>query len=145
MVLPLYSQERPLLMCMMCSAAQSCLSLVTPWTVACQAPLSMEFPRQEYWRGLPFPSPGIFSDPGVKPVSLASPTLAGEFFTTESPGKPCSPNQPNCCCSSRLGEGVVRICFMFFSSVKTHVPYKEISLYYSQKQKEEIKFSCNPA
>ena len=54
------------------------------WTVACQAPLSMRFPRQEYWSGLPFPSPGDLPDPGIEPMSLA---LLGGFFTTESPGK----------------------------------------------------------
>ena len=53
-----------------------------------QAPLSMEFSRQEYWSGFPFPSPGDLPNPGIKPVSPASPTLAGEFFTTEPPGKP---------------------------------------------------------
>ena len=46
-------------------------SLVTPWTVACQAPLSTEFSRQEYWSGLPFPSPGDLPDPGIKPGSPA--------------------------------------------------------------------------
>ena len=46
-------------------------SFVTPWTVACQTPLSMGFPRQEYWSGLPFPSPGDLRDPGVKPASPA--------------------------------------------------------------------------
>ena len=51
----------------------------TPWTVAHQAPLSTEFPRQEYWSGLSFPSPGDLPDPGME---LASPALAGEFFTT---------------------------------------------------------------
>jgi len=44
--------------------------LVTPWTVAYQAPPSMGFSRQEYWSGLPFPSPGGFSDPGIEPGSL---------------------------------------------------------------------------
>ena len=58
---------------------------MTPWTVACQAPLSMEFSRQEYWSGLPFSSPGDHLDPGIKPTF---PTLTGGFFTTESPGKP---------------------------------------------------------
>ena len=58
---------------------------VTLWTVARQAPLSMGFLRQEYWRGLPFPPPGDLPDPGIEPVSTA---LAGEFFTTEPPGKP---------------------------------------------------------
>ena len=50
--------------------AQSCLTLVTPWTAARQAPLSMGFSRQEYWSGLPFPSPGDLPDPGIKPTSL---------------------------------------------------------------------------
>ena len=58
---------------------------VTAWTVAQQAPLSMEFSRQEYWSGLPFPTPGDLSDPGNEPASLA---LAGEFFITSLPGKP---------------------------------------------------------
>ena len=59
--------------------------LVTPWTVAHQAPLSMEFPRQEYWSGLPFPSPGDLPNPRVEP---SSPALADGFFTTAPPGKP---------------------------------------------------------
>ena len=62
-------------------------SLVTPWTIAHQFPLSMGFFRQEYWSGLPFPSPGDLPDPGIKPASLVSPALAGGFFTSESPGK----------------------------------------------------------
>ena len=53
---------------------------MTPGT--CQAPLSMGFPRQEYWTGLPFPTPGDLPDPGIKPASLVSPALAGGFFTT---------------------------------------------------------------
>ena len=61
---------------------------LTPWTVAPQAPLSVEFSRQEYWTRLPFPTPGDFPHPGIKPVSLASPALAGVFFTTVLPGKP---------------------------------------------------------
>ena len=61
---------------------------VTPWTVACHVPLSMGFPRQEYW--LPFPSSGDLPDPGIKAESLASSALADGFFTTKSPGKPYS-------------------------------------------------------
>ena len=60
----------------------------TPWTVACQAPLSMGFPRQEYWSGWPFPSPGDLPDPGIEP---ASPALAGGFFTTAPAGQPFLP------------------------------------------------------
>ena len=78
----------------MCFELLSCSvlsdSFVTLWTVAYQAPLSTGFPRQEYWSGLPCPPPGDLLDPldpGITPVSLASPVLAGEFFITEPPGK----------------------------------------------------------
>ena len=57
----------------------------TPWTVALQAPLSMEFSRQKYWSGLPFPSPENLPDPGIEPTS---PALTAGFFTTEPAGKP---------------------------------------------------------
>ena len=56
----------------------------TPWTVALQAPLFIEFSRQEYWSGLPFPSPGDLSHPGIEP---ASPTLEADSLPSESPGK----------------------------------------------------------
>ena len=68
-----------------CLAAQPCLPLCDPGTVSRQAPLSMGFSREEYWSGLPFPSPGDLSDPGIKPESRA---LAGGFLTTEPPGEP---------------------------------------------------------
>ena len=57
---------------------------MTPWTVAHQAPLSMGFPRQEYWSGLPFPPPGDLPDPGIEPES---PALVGRFFNTVPSGK----------------------------------------------------------
>ena len=56
----------------------------TLWTVACQAPLSMGFSRQEYWSGLPCPSPGYFPDPGIEP---GSPALEADTLTSEPPGK----------------------------------------------------------
>ena len=56
-----------------------------PWTVVCQAPLSMEFSSEEYWSGLPSPSPGDLPDPGLKPKS---PALQGNSFLSEPPGKP---------------------------------------------------------
>ena len=59
-------------------------SLVTPWTAARQAPLSVRFPRQEHWSGLPFPSPGDLPD---SETESKSPALAGGFFTTEPPRK----------------------------------------------------------
>ena len=64
------------------------LTLCDPmYCVVCQAPLSMESPRQEYWNGLPFSSPGDLPDPGMEPAYLTSPALAGRFFTTAPPGK----------------------------------------------------------
>ena len=58
---------------------------MTPWTVAYQAPPSMGFSRQEYWSGLPFPSPGDLPDPGVE---RGSPALQADALTSEPPGKP---------------------------------------------------------
>ena len=60
---------------------------MTPWTVAHQAPLSMEFSRKEYWSGLPFPSPGDLPNAGIEPSCPGSPALAGGFFTVP-PEKP---------------------------------------------------------
>ena len=57
--------------------AQLCLTLAIPWNAARQAPLSMGFPRQEYWSGLPFPSPGHLPDPGIEPASLSSVSYTG--------------------------------------------------------------------
>ena len=68
-----------------CLVAKLNLSLVNPWTAVCQPPLSIGFPRQDYWSGLPFPSPGGLPDLGDEPESL---TVASGFFTTEPPGKP---------------------------------------------------------
>ena len=60
---------------------------VQPQTVARQVPMTLEFSWQEHWSRLSFPAPGDLPDPGIKPVSLASPKLAGRFFTTVPPGK----------------------------------------------------------
>ena len=81
-----------------------------PWTVACQAPLSMVFSRQEYWSGLPFPPPGDLPDPGTEPMSAGSPALAGGFFTTEPPRKPSlfGHLSPNCDSSSQGGVGLTQ-------------------------------------
>ena len=75
----------------MCVCAHACSVMsdsAAPWTGPHQTLLSMGFPRQEYWSGLPFPSPGKLLDPRIEPTSLVSPALAGGFFTTEPPGKP---------------------------------------------------------
>ena len=79
----LYTEFTIQSMCYVCVLSRVWL-FVTPWTIAHQAPLSMRFSRQDYWSGLPFPSPGDLPDPRIKPVS---PALAGRFFTTELPGK----------------------------------------------------------
>ena len=73
----------------------------TPWTVAHWASLSMEFSRQDYWSGLPFPPPGDLPNPGIKPASPGSPTasaLAGRFFIPEPMGKPLWGSCCCCCC-----------------------------------------------
>ena len=69
--------------------AHACVQLLsrvqlfaTPWTAACQAPLFMGFPREEYWRGLPFPPLGDLSNSGIESQSHTSPALACGFFTT---------------------------------------------------------------
>ena len=64
--------------------AMLCQILATPWTVACQVPLSVGFSRQEYWSGLPFPSPGDLPDPGIE---SRSPALQADSLPTELPGK----------------------------------------------------------
>ena len=77
----------PLLLSL-CWVAKSYLTLETTWTIACQATLSMGFPRQEYWSWLPFPSLGNLANPRIEPES---PELAERFFTTEPPRKPLYP------------------------------------------------------
>ena len=78
----------------MCVLVLSCFSHVrlfaTPWTVACQAPLSMEFSRQEYWSGLPCPPPGIF----LTHITCSF-CIAGRFFATEPQGEPPTQNKKN--------------------------------------------------
>ena len=78
---------------------------VTPWAVARQAPLSMGFPRQEYWRELPFPSPADLPSPGIEPPSPASPTWADGFFISEPPRKPL------------LKNTLCLKCYLFFKQI----------------------------
>ena len=70
--------------------AQSCLTLCDPIDCSPPGSLSMEFSRQEYWSGLPFPSPGDLPHPGIEPLSLASHALTVGFFTTSATEKPPS-------------------------------------------------------
>ena len=72
------------------------LSDFTSWTVALQAPLSVEFSKQEYWSELPFPPPGDLPDPGIEPMSLVSPALTGGSLLLSHLGTPpCSVSMPN--------------------------------------------------
>ena len=94
----------------------SCFSnvqlFVTPQTVAHQAPLSMGFSRQEYWSGLPCPPPGDLPHPGIEPVSLTSPAVAGRFFTTRTTWEAPSKSIPS----------------LFFTQhciMKLYIPYQE--------------------
>ena len=77
------SKEKLLTRC--CLVTRSCPTLLRPMDCSLPGSLVNGFPRQEYWSGLPFPSPGDLPDPGIEPIS---PALAGGFFTTEPPGKP---------------------------------------------------------
>ena len=76
----------------------------TPWTIACQAPLSMEFSRKEYWSGLPFSPPG---DRPTLGIEHTSPALAGSFLTTEPPGKPRFKEGYRSCKSTRLASHLI--------------------------------------
>ena len=78
----------------MCLCSVVSVALPTPWTVALQASLSMGFSSQEYWSGLPFPSPGDLPDPWIKPES---PSLAGEFFTTAAAAAKSLQSCPTLC------------------------------------------------
>ena len=71
--------------CHCCLVAKSCRTLCNTWTVACQAPLSMRFPRQEYWSGLPFPSLGDLPDPEIK---LKPPTWQADSLPLHHLGSP---------------------------------------------------------
>ena len=86
-----FQQSKFLIKMLLCCARlccaklfQSCLTLPPLWTIAHQAPLSLGFSRQEYWSGLPSPSPGDLPNPGIEPASLMSPALEGGLFATST-------------------------------------------------------------
>ena len=92
----------------------------TPWTVAHQAPPSMGFSRQEYWSGLPFPSPGDLPDPGIEP---RSPALQADALTSEPPGKPkswvaCYINARHCvwCQEQKCEQGIIPLLKTMFNT-----------------------------
>ena len=75
-----------------CSVTSVVSESTTPWTVACQAPQSVRFSRQEYWSGLPFPSPGDLPDPGIEPKSPMGPVLQADSLPLSDEGSPSSSN-----------------------------------------------------
>ena len=91
--------------------AKTCPTLATPWTVAGQAPLSMEFSRQEYWGGLPFPSPGDLPDPEIE---LGCPALQVYSLPSEPPGKSCL---LLCMCRALCCFSLTRDCHIVFQVV----------------------------
>ena len=85
----------------------SCVQFfVTPWIVAHWAPLSREFSRQEYWSGLPLPTPGDFPNPGIELSCLVSPVLVYIFFTTIPPGNP----RFVCVCLKSVHSAIMPYC-----------------------------------
>ena len=88
--IPGHFREAQSLLCVVVCVLSHVWFFGTPWTVACQSPLSIEFSRQEYWSGLPCPLPGDLPDPGVEPTFLAYPALAGGFLPLCHLGSPQS-------------------------------------------------------
>ena len=85
-----------------CSVPQFFQFFVAPWTVACQAPPSMGILQARNWSGVPFPPPGDLPDPGIEPVSVASPPLTGRLLSTSSTWE--APIHMYACVPSRLGH-----------------------------------------
>ena len=96
-----------------CTCLLSCVQLfVTPWTIAHQVPLSIILSRQNYWSGLPCPTPGEFPNPEIEPTLSASLEWTGGLFTTELPGKPV---MVHICVYSAFPEGIMRlIIYLYF-------------------------------
>ena len=117
----------------------SCVWLFgTPWTVAHQAPLSLELSWKEYWNGLLHPPPGDLPYPGTEPTSSVAPALAGGFFTTEPSGKPIAERnvQPlNCvwlCMTPWTVARQASLSFIISPSLlklKSMMPHKHILIY----------------
>ena len=89
-------------MCQACALGPARGS-AAPWTAARPSPLSVGFPRQEYWRGLPFPPPAILPSPGMKPVSPVSPALQADSSPAEPSGQQCFRITRGACCSADPG------------------------------------------
>ena len=108
-------------------------TFVSPQTVSPQTPLSKECSRQEYWSGLPFPTPGDLPDPGIKPVS---PKLAGEFITTMPPGKPTGESLGKCEKGSALKVSQGREALECAVDTKNHSLKEEVTVTYPRGNQE---------
>ena len=102
-----YLAKYPMHACVCVLALSRVQLFVTLWTIRHQAPLSMGFPRQEYWSGLPFPPPGIFPTQESNPCLLLSPELAGRFFTIRP--TPCIINVFNKCFLNWIWD-ILEVC-----------------------------------
>ena len=127
----------------MCELNNSVLSgsLWPPWTLACQALLSMEFSRQEYWSRSPFPPPKDLPDPEIKPTPSKSPPLAGGFFTTEPPEKPNMYIIYICCVCIYIFQAVLKVFFWdrilktythTYIYIYTHILWKTVVWYWNK-------------
>ena len=133
------------LVCVRVLSRFSCVQLFeTPWIVACQAPLSMEFSRQEYWSGLTFPSPGDLPNLGIKPGSLTSLVLASRFFTASTTWEnPCfSKGDGFCfgCCKKNHRLGSLNSNQLFLRVLKAGSPRSRCQqiAYHRQKGKAPL-------
>ena len=98
---------------------------VTPWTVACQAPLSKGFPRQQNWSGLPLPSPWDLPDWGIKPIFPVSPALQADSFPAEPSRKPTTPRvspKVNYGLPANHDISVYQLQYISASSIATDIP-----------------------
>ena len=108
----------------------SCIQLFAIlWTVAYQAPLSMEFSKQKYWNGLPFPPPEDLLDPGIEPESLASSALAGRFFT-------------NCATWEAINTGEIYFFWGNFPYGQMHEMIITVKAYYSHQKEQKCSLEC---
>ena len=123
----------------MCEVAQSCPTLATPWTVAHQAPLSMGFSRQEYWSGLPFPSPGDLPNPGIEPGSRA---LQADALSSEPPGKPYNRVKIAYKQLKQNNNIVNQLCAVLSPSVMSN-SFQPHGLYFKFKKRLHVKYIKN--
>ena len=122
----------------------SCFSYVqlfaTLWTVACQAPLSTGFSRQEYWSGLSFPSSGDLPNPGIRPLSLMLPALAGRFLTTRTTWE--APPNYFLITVDTVQHSVAHSCLTFWFPMDCSSPGSSVHGIFKARILEKVAISC---